>query len=53
MPLKPSGRYSNFGTPWRSMIEDDELQRYKEEKERWKFKVGGDRKRFIDDVFAS
>ncbi len=35
------------------MVDEDELRRFKEEKDRRKLKVGDDRKKFIDDVFAS
>ena len=35
------------------MIDEEELRRFKEEKKLRKLKVGSDRKKFIDDVFAS
>jgi hypothetical protein len=47
------GRQSEFGSSRRSMVDEEELRWFKEEKEQRKLKVGDDRKKYIDDVYAS
>lgn len=52
MLLKPSGRYSAQGIKWMS-VDEEELMRFKEEKDRKKGKVGSDRMKKFDDVYSS
>ena len=52
MPLKPSGWYSALGIK-RLSVDEQELLRFKEEKEKWLGWVGSDWMKLFDDVYSS